>query len=343
MARHNLETGTSSVQWVGVGGDDAQNGQVSSEPKASLAAAHTALPAGGGAIFVLPGTVVANNVVFTKPVKLEGAGPAGSVVLSITTTDATGVTLSGDGATNSAVRDLCFQDDVVGDHARTGLQIDGAQDITLDSLWFNNIGDGDTAGQAAATRPAGLRITGDGSYADWIKLVNSKFRNCYTGLLIEQDTSGANGFVSNCDFYGSAIAEHIYHNGGDAWSFSGLWLASGPSGGYQVRLVDGGGCKFTGVNCELSAAAAPGDHFFHVGTSRNLFANVFMNGGGHLSTVTPDAAFFAAGTVDNQVVNWMTRDNGQGAGIFRAADATAASNNYVMARNKTAYAHTVST
>lgn len=324
--------GLATIQYVRPDGDDGDDGQTWDTAKQTISAAEaeidTAIPAEtqGGTIILSRGLHQCNGVVANAQLRLVGQGQRATYVV-VDSADAVGLTLQGEG---SVVRDLAFLDDVSGGHAQGAVLIDEAQDVVIDGVTIEEFGAGDTGGQAAATRPYGLKIQGGTAYADWNKIVNCRFKGNYTGLLLQQQTANCNGFVANCDFYGNAEAEHIYHDGGDSWSFHGLWLASGPAGGYQIRLVDGGGCKFTNMHHELSASAAPGDHFYYVGTSRNMFQNIFMNGGGHLSTVTPIGMFFATGTVDNQVGQHMVRSNGEGAAIFQAEDATAASNNYVL-------------
>lgn len=324
--------GLGTVQYVRPDGDDGNDGQSWDNAKQTISAAEgeidTAIPAesAGGTIVLSRGLHQCNGVVANAPLRLVGQGQRSTYVV-VDSADAVGLTLQGEG---SVIRDLAFLDDVSGGHAQGAILIDEAQDCILDGITVEEFGAGDTGGQAASTRPYGVKIQGGTAYADWIKIVNCRFKGCYTGLLLQQQTANTNGFVANCDFYGGGEAEHIYHDGGDSWSFHGLWLASGPEGGYQIRLVDGGGCKFTNMHHELSESAAPGDHFYYVGTDRNMFQNIFMNGGGHLSETTPTAMFFATGTVDNQVGNYMVRSNGQGAAVFLAADGTAAAANYVV-------------
>lgn len=317
-----------------VGGDDANDGQTWDTSVGSIQAAIANLPSAGGAIMLAGGDVPCNNIVADKRVKLVGGGPR-ATRLVISKNGADGLTLTSDG---SIVRDVEFHDGVVGGHARRGIHISNAQDCTVDSVWFNEIGDGATPGQPYTEAAAGVYVDGDSSFADWNKYTNLRLRGCYRGMVIG---GGCNGFASNVNMFG-ATEEHIFVHridpGGGAGvthQWSNVWLVGGPARGYQIRLgVDATapngdlGQLFTNVVLELSAAGA-GSHFVYLGGRRCQFAQLIFNGGGTDNDGPGDAVYFDADAANNYVGPHELVDQGNGAPVFRAANASAAANNYV--------------
>jgi len=232
------------------GGSDANDGASPNTAKATIAAAHTALPSNGGTIWLSEGThTISSQVTISKrAVSLIGAGrtatrlkcgTAGIHMIHWTGADGLMMNMSvTDGSGND------FGGSVLGE-GLSGVWIDGGQEMGMYHVRFDGFGLSSSTGLSFDSGPAALRILTPVGFADWQVYNDIVFRNCYRGVAA---SSGNNGAFNNCQFYGEGeervLIEKRTATGGAGATFhfnNCHFAGSGNASRYAVRIEHGAG------------------------------------------------------------------------------------------------------
>jgi len=116
------------VRYLSTTGSDANHGRAPGQPKLTLQAAHDSLPAAGGTIMVGAGTFNSSTpIVLTKPVIIQGRGPASRLIATAGTLFAMSTAWNG-----NIFRDLYLQ-------AITGQVIDVSSGLAPSKNQFYNV------------------------------------------------------------------------------------------------------------------------------------------------------------------------------------------------------------
>lgn len=253
------------------GGSDSNDGASPSTAKATIQAAHNALPTNGGTIWLSEGThLITSQIEISKRgVALIGTGRTASR-LKCGTANIHMVHWTGaDGFCSNFVvtdgSDGSFGQPLVA-RGLSGIWLDNAQEMVMLSVRFDNFGMGAATGLSFDAGPAALRIETQTGFGDWMGFFQLIFRSCYRSI---SGTSGNNGRFVDCAMYGSG-EERVYiekrtatGGAGATFHFLGCHFAgSGSANRWSVRLEHGTGSTaphrlgttFTGCIFELSAA-----------------------------------------------------------------------------------------
>lgn len=232
------------------GGSDANDGASPATAKATISAAHTALPTNGGTIWLSEGThLITSQVNISKRgVALRGAGRT-ATRLKCGTADLHMIYWTGPdgGAFDFSVSDgsgTDFAGPFVA-RGRSGIWVDGAQEVVFNNLRFDGFGIGAATGLSFDAGPAALRILTPTGFADWLKFSNIVFRRCYRGVA---GSSGNNGSFYGCDFYSDGeervLIEKRTATGGAGSTYHFInchFAGSGNANRWCVRLEHGAG------------------------------------------------------------------------------------------------------
>ena len=289
------------------GGSDANDGASPNTAKATIAAAHTALPTNGGTIWLSEGTHTINSQVniSKRGVALVGSGRTATRIKCGTA----GIhMIYWTGADGFASR-FSMTDGTGGDYGGTvlgralsGIWFDNSQESSVYTLRFDGFGIGAGTGLSFDAGPAAIRILTPNAFGDWMAFYDIIFRRCYRGLAL---SSGNNATFNNCVFYSDG-EERVYiekrtatGGAGATYHFQDCHFAgSGQANRWAVRIEHGAGATspyrmgttFTHCRWELSAATT-GLGGCYVNGSEVLFDESTITSGS-IPTVRcgPDAA-----------------------------------------------------
>jgi hypothetical protein len=194
------------------GGSDTNDGASPATAKATINAAHTALPTNGGTIFLSEGAhlISSTQTISKRGVKLIGAGKT-ATRLKANAAGLVGLRWTG---SDGYAANFVITDGTNGDWGtsfgwyHTGIWMDGGGQTRLDNIRFDGIGKNQARGLNWANGPAGLRISEDTGvgFGDWCLYSDLFFRDCYRSIAISSGMSGA--FIAGASF--GCTEEHVY-------------------------------------------------------------------------------------------------------------------------------------
>jgi parallel beta-helix repeat protein len=285
----------------------------------SLADAVSALPAGGGAIFIPPNTTIeADGVDIAKPVCIYGAGKTS--VLRLTSGSTSGYLLRASAVSNVDLVNLSIDG-----NSGTGSAQDGVQLRNVDGARVLNVEFDDFSGEA-------LVITNDGTAGQSCRDVvvgDCKFNGGDANHLFVRDVRGL--VVANCRF-DNPTDDCIY---GEP-SASGAYLQSvlianchGSSCDFGIQLLGASGTasdnwsRIRVIGCDFDTVASSG---MRLGTTSKILKSCLV-AGNTLSNVTGDAfqALIAGGLITG---NYAPGAGGDGIDLTDSTDLSITNNDF---------------
>lgn len=287
---------TTAMGWQFVrasGGNNANDGTSPLSAKATIQAAHDALPSGGGRIWLSEGThnISAQQNITKRGVAIIGTGRASTILKCITN----GIHMIHWTGRDGFAGNFAISDGSAGDFAApmvgrglSGIWVDDAQEFMALDLRFDNFGMGAATGLNFDSGPAGIRMVCTTGFGDWHHIYKCDFRQCYRGLAL---SSGNNGYVHGCNFYSGGenrvMGEKRTATGGNDCEFhfnQCTFAGSGNVNRFAVTIdhtaSSGNRMGWSFVDCvmEISTATeALGG--WYVNATEILFDDIVMSGG----------------------------------------------------------------
>lgn len=281
----------------------------------------------GGMVFLSAGTFVINNadgsadndpvVIDKAPVSIIGAGPHATIIelvadtdsgtpdVAITITDIDNPsTTNKDNGSYSVIQDLKLTVAAEQDESNVGgIEIDGAELVTIDNVWIDGFGDLENDQSLAATSstsPFAIKVhaslaasSDDFDFADWGRINNCKLTHNYRGMVF---LGGGNGYVKNTTIQDTApgAAVHIVRGGsgkGTNWDFMNAQFINKSSAtgspsdakylvyiGYSDSSLPTGNSSFINTFSAQISEVSDIEHF-RIEAGQNQWINhVFLNG-----------------------------------------------------------------
>jgi hypothetical protein len=274
------------------GGSDANDGASPATAKATIAAAHTALPTNGGTIWLSEGThIISSQVNITKRgVRLIGVGRNGTVLKC----GATGIHMIHWTGWDGYMTGFTITDGSADTYTPmigrglSGIWLENCDETLIFDVRWDGFGIGSTAGTSFDAAPAGLRVLTPNGFADWLHFYKCDFRSCYRGCAL---SSGNNGYFDGCNWWGAGI-DRVYGEkrtspGGNDCEFhfnQCTFAGSGSTTRYAVYITTTDasatriGWTFDNIIMEISTATDAAGGFW-VDGRECTFDNVMVSSG----------------------------------------------------------------